>query len=395
MILGNLLRRPSWKKFRVLAVIIIVLGIFYGLFIWKLGSLTPGLSPAEASARAGSNLHSIIDNPINAPQRLVQLTLHRLSPKSIYLLRLASVLWTGVYILCFYKLARRWFGKTVGALGTILFASTPWFVLSARNADPTIMLLMPLAIAACFVWAIKCKNHVNLAAIILAATVAIGFYTPGTLWFLIVSTYFARKQLLAFMTRVGPIARVLCAIIFLCILAPLVRAVILDWTVIKPLLLIPATFAGVFGIAKAFAWSSLALVWRTQRHLDISIGRWPMLNVVQSVLLIFGVFAMFAQALSVGCMLAIFAGLCLFAAAINNNLSLAITVLPVLSIFVAAGLRYLYIEWRTIFPRNPLPRALAISLMVALATMQLFFSVRYALVAWPHTPDTLRLYVLK
>jgi hypothetical protein len=160
-------------------------------------------------------------------------------------------------------------------------------------------------------------------------------------------------------------------------------------------MLIPVAFAGILGIIKAFAWSALALVWRTHRHLDISIGRWPMLNAVQSVLLIFGAFAMFTQAMAVGYMLTIFALLCIIVAAINNNASLTIMALPILSMFVAAGLRYLYMEWRNIFPRNPLPRTLAISLMVALVAMQLFFSVRYSLVAWPHTPETLRLYVLK
>jgi hypothetical protein len=127
-----------------------------------------------------------------------------------------------------------------------------------------------------------------------------------------------------------------------------------------------------------------------------------MLGVVQSILLIFGAVAMFTQALAVGYMLLIFIVLCIFAAAINSPavigngyLPIIFMALPAISMFVAAGLRYLYIEWRTIFPRNPLPRALAICLMVVLVSMQVFFGMRYALVAWPHTTDTLRLYMLK
>jgi len=401
MHLGYIWRRPSWRNLKILIIVLIILGLFYSLFIWRLGSLTPGLSPAESAARTGSlSLHGIINNPINAPQRLIQLLLHHINPRSISLLRTASVFWAGIFILCFYGLARRWFGKIVGTLGTLLFASTPLFILSARSATQTIMMMMPLAIAACYIWAIKRKNHINLAAFMLAVVVAIGIYSPGTLIFMMVAAYFARKQLLAFAMRISLLIRILCVLIVLSVLTPLIRAIALDWAIIKPLFLVPAIFTSVYSFIKAFAWSSLAIVWRTRNHLDMSIGRWPMLNAVQSVLLIFGVIAMSTQALAVGCMLMIFIILCIFTAAINSvtfigSEPLVFMALPALSMFIAAGLRYLYIEWKSIFPRNPLPRTLAVSLMVVLVAMQIFFGIRYALVAWPHTADTLSLYVLK
>lgn len=401
--MGYIWRRLSWKNIRVLTIILIIAGLFFSLFVWRLGSLTSGISPVEASARvSSSNLHSIINNPVNAPQKLIQLLFHRLSPGSIYLLRLASVIWAGIFVVSFYHLANRWFGRVVGALGTLLFASTPWFILGARSASPMIMLLMPLAVAACYVWAVKNKNHVKMATIALAAVVSVSIYVPGTLWFIAAAIYFTRKQLKAFIARNNTSTRILCSIIILAILAPLIRASVLNWEIIKPLLLIPATFIGIYGFMKAFAWSSLAIVWRTRSHTDVSVGRWPMLGVVQSILLIFGAVAMFTQALAVGYMLLIFIVICIFAAAINSPavisngyLPIIFMALPAISMFVAAGLRYLYIEWRTIFPRNPLPRVLAICLMVVLVSMQVFFGMRYALVAWPHTTDTLRLYMLK
>jgi hypothetical protein len=403
MRLGYIWRQLGWKQIKILTAALVIAGLFFGLFIWRLGTLTPGISTAEASARlSSSTFHGIINNPINAPQSLIQMLFHYLNPGSIFLLRLTSVIWACVFILCFYHLAGRWFGRVVGSLSTLLFASTPWFILSSRSAGPMIMLLMPLAIAASYTWAIKRKCRVDLAAIALAVVVSIGIYTPGTLWFIIVATYFARKQLKAFITRINTLTLVLCLLTILVILTPLTRAIVLDWEVIKPLLLIPTTFIGVYGFIKAFAWSSLAIVWRTRNHLDMSIGRWPMLNTVQAVLLIFGVIAMSTQALGVGCMLMIFIILSIFAGAINSGMvinngsaPLVFMALPALSMFVAAGLRYLYIEWKSIFPRNPLPKTLAISLMVVLVAMQIFFGIRYALVAWPHTADTLSLYVLK
>lgn len=393
----------SWKRLKLLTIALIISGLFFGLFIWHLGSLTPGLSPVEASARANSSgFSAIANNPINAPQRIIQLLFHHLDPNSISLLRLASVIWAGIFVLSFYKLACRWFGKVVGILGTVLFVSTPWFILSARSAGPMVMLLTPVAIAACYTWAIKHKEKVNLASIALATAVSLGLYSPGMLWFIAVAIYFTRKQLKVLITRASTSALLFSLLAILVITTPLIRAAVLDWEIIKPLLLIPSTFIGVYGFIKALAWSTLAIFWRTRSHVDVSIGQWPMLGVVQSVLLVFGSVAMFTQALAVGYMLLVFIVVCVLAAAINspsiignNALPLVFMALPVLSMFVTAGLRYLYIEWKTIFPRNPLPRALAISLMIALVTLQLSFGIRYALVAWPHTTDTLSLYVLK
>ena len=257
------------------------------------------------------------------------------------------------------------------------------------------MLLMPLAVAECFIWATRRKSRIDLAALALATVIAVSIYSPGTLWFMCISMFFVKKQFFAFISQISAITRILSIIIILAVLAPLVRSIVLDWTIIKSLLLIPTSFTSIYGILKAFVWSGLAFVWHTRTHLAMSIGRWPMLNAVQSVLLIFGVFAMMTQALAVGYMLVIFIGFCLLMAAINHNSSLVIIALPILSMFIAAGLRYLYIEWKTIFPRNPLPRMLAVSLMVMLVAMQVFFSIRYTLVAWPHTPETQHLYVLK
>lgn len=403
MRLGKVWRQLSFKNIKVLISVLVVAGLFFSLFLWHLSTLTPGLSPSEASARTfSSNLHVVANNPVFAPQTLIQYLFHKLSPGSIYFLRLASVIWAGIFIFCFYRLARRWFGRVIGILGTLLFASTPWFILSARSASPMIMLLMPLAVAACFTWAIKQKSHMELVAIALIAMVSVAIYVPGSLWFIIISSYFVRKILVAFISKTNISTRIVCSAIALLILAPLIRAIPLDWEIIKTLLLVPASFIGIYGLAKAFVWSGLAVVWRTRSHLDISVSRWPMLGVVQAVLMIFGAVAMFSQALTVGTMLLVFIAICIFVAAMNStvlvgngSLPFVFMALPALSMFVSAGLRYLYIEWKTIFPRNPLPKTIAVIIMATLVAMQVFFGIRYALVAWPHTADTLRLYMVK
>jgi hypothetical protein len=85
----------------------------------------------------------------------------------------------------------------------------------------------------------------------------------------------------------------------------------------------------------------------------------------------------------------------ILAAGLNNNLRLLALGLPAVGIFMAAGLRYLYIEWRSVFPRNPIPKSLAWLLMVLVVSVQLIYGLSYSLIAWPHTDATKTTYVVK
>ena len=83
------------------------------------------------------------------------------------------------------------------------------------------------------------------------------------------------------------------------------------------------------------------------------------------------------------------------AAALNRNLLLLIYVLPAVAVAVAAGLRYLYMEWKSIFPKNPIPKYLAVALITGLVGMHIAYGLRYSLLAWPNTAATKSTYVLK
>jgi hypothetical protein len=82
-------------------------------------------------------------------------------------------------------------------------------------------------------------------------------------------------------------------------------------------------------------------------------------------------------------------------AGLNNRLTLLFLGLPALGILIAAGLRYLYIEWKGVFPHNPIPKSLALTLMTLLVGIQLVYSLTYTLAAWPQAPSTKINYMIK
>lgn len=62
---------------------------------------------------------------------------------------------------------------------------------------------------------------------------------------------------------------------------------------------------------------------------------------------------------------------------------------------MAAGLRYLYIEWRHVFPLNPFAHSMALGLISLVVAASLLYGARYSLTAWPHSAEAKSSYVLK
>ncbi|MBI5906436.1 glycosyltransferase family 39 protein [Candidatus Saccharibacteria bacterium] len=389
-------RRLSRQTLRnVLGVLSVVSGI-YLLYIWRLGTLTPGLSLSESAARQlSSKLGYISDNPINAPLRLLQYLAQNLGHHGAFYMRFASVVFMMIFVICLYLLLKTWFGRLIGFFGTLLMIGTPWFILMARSATGTVMLLAPLAIIASFLWLTSSKKQPRLAWVTLVCVCAISLYIPGLVWFTLAAGLMRRRELLANLKQNGPIVISLSAILAIAIIVPLVLAISRDLSIVKQLLLIPNHWQGVIGSLKSIAWSVLALFWHTPYHIDMIIGRLHLLSITQVALAAIGVYAMWINARKeTYSLLAILAASIIFSG-LNANLELLTLAILAVCIFATAGLRYLYVEWRGVFPRNPIPKVLALSLIGLVIGVHLMLGVRYSLIAWPHTTATHSLYVIK
>ena len=138
-----------------------------------------------------------------------------------------------------------------------------------------------------------------------------------------------------------------------------------------------------------------AIFIKTPYSQNLILGRLPLLNLIQITFLVFGAYALWSAAKTKTLALAAGILLGILAAGLNNNLSLLALCIPALGIFITAGLRYLYIEWRGVFPRNPLAKNLALLLIGAVVVVNFIFGLRYSLIAWPHSMPTRSTYVLK
>lgn len=375
-------------------IFLLIISVVFVLFFWQLGTLTPAYSPDEKDALSQSgSLSNIVTNPVFMPHKFLQYGLSFLSDSSVWA-RLPSVLMSLVALGCFYVISRRWFGKMVAVLSTLLFASLPWFILISRNATPDVMYLSSLLLIAATVWLPLTERKVvaffgiSLAAIFCA-------YTPGLIWFLIPAAYLWRHKIKEGAQDVGKLTPVGAFLIFLLGLSPLGWAALQNVDVLKSILLIPNEYPALIESVKGAGWSILSFVWATKESHPMILGTLPLLTISAIALSVFGIYIMWKRARAELIGLLILLLVATTGYALNQNMAILTIAFPAFGILTAAGLRFLYAEWRSIFPLNPIPKSLAIFLVVGLVMLNMMYGIRYALAAWPNNQTTKSTYVLK
>src|SRR6266404_3488742 len=225
---------------RDLLVYLIIIGALFMVFVWRLGSLTPGLSPAELAARNASlSLRNIYHQPVDAPLKIVQHFLLKIDPTSVTYLRLASVGFAIMFVICFYKLALSWFGRFIGLLATLVFMSLPLFVVSARGATSEVLLFWPILLMWAYYRPLRAERLAAWVWLALILAVSLSLYIPGMLWWDLGALIIGRQRIISAIRTVPAWLSGVGALLLLSSLVPLVLAIVSRPNIIKQLALVP------------------------------------------------------------------------------------------------------------------------------------------------------------
>jgi len=390
---AGLAKRRFFSRQNAIYWLVVVVLLF--IVFAHLGSQPGGLSPAERAATIHSqSFHLIAKNPLNAPHDLLSFGLGKVS-SGLFALRTASAIWGVVFIIAFFSITKSMFGKAIGLIGAVMLAATPLFLISSRQSSAEIMLAAPALIMALYLWMSRPAADEAKALPLLIIFGCLMLYIPGMIWWLIGGAIAGRAKLESAFSSVPKHRVYLSMAAGLAILIPLILAIASNWRLIKPLAMVPSHFSSPLDELKNIAWMTSAWFVKTPFHSPLLIGRLPLLNLVQDVLLVFGAYALFQAAKNKAWALVAAIVFATVTAGLNSNLSLLLLGLPAAGLLFTTGLRFLYVEWRGVFPRNPAAKYLAIVLIVVIGAVQLLFGARYALMAWPHNVVTRQTYVIK
>lgn len=368
--------------------------LIFFLFFWRLGTLTAGLSANEVAAgQASASISAIVNNPLYGPHKVLQFISQKLLGHGSADLRIISAAFGVFFVFCFYQLVRGWFGKLVAFFSTLFFTSTPWFVLLSRNASPDILLMAPLALLACYYWAAKSDSNKSYYSIFILASLSL--YIPGMIWLIGGWVIFCRRHLGRLVKSIKVSHRIIAATLAVGLTIPLLYGAVKNPGLLADIALLPDQWPNLLAVLKGIGWSMLSIFWQTPMHADFIIDRAAMLNYAQFALTIFGCYALLKHAGGKLLLLVYLTAFGIIAASININLSVLTIIYPALALAAASGLRYLFMEWRGVFPRNPIPKYWALGLISVLTIVHVGYGIRYSLVAWPNNSQTENIFVIK
>lgn len=365
--------------------------------LYKLGSLTGHLSVEEVTvAHTTIGWHGIRQSVFYLPLTFLRsVFMVGFSHHGQTVVRLANTVFGVIAVLGFSRLLQLWYGGRTALLGAVLFTTSAWVLHVSRYASMDVLYLA--ALPALFYVQIGLKRKDSRIWLFLAPVVwGLTLYVPGMVWLVAVQIWLLRHELIAHFKELATWWQSALAIALGFIWLPfLLLKVTSSGHNLLTWLGFPTRFPGFAELAKQFAAVPVHLFIHGPKNPVLWLGKSPVLDAFSLVCCILGIYFYSRnwQASRTRSIFSIFAvGWVLVALGGPVSLSLLI---PVMYVFVAAGIGYLLHDWLKVFPRNPFARSLGISLIYVAVAMSVVYNLRAYFVAWPHNPDTTSSFVSK
>lgn len=369
--------------FIILFVAIISCALFTAFF--NLSSIPPGVSEVEKTfIHSSSNINLISTNPINAPIKLLFLALNQLGLDSIVTYRAISAILGLIFVLCFYLYIKEYQTRRVAILATILLFTSSWYLHNARLSLAYIALPLSVIIILLGSRKLSKANNTALFSIILGIILGCTLYTPMIPFILILILIFG-IGLKSEKVKFRHLALVIIAMLITAI--PLIYATVQNPDLLYSIFGIPKILLPIEWIKRILA-IPIFLFAKGPFNPVTNLGRLPILDIFSSVLLVFGVYAIYFKLKERHfrqIILVLIGSFVLIALNGENALPL---ILPIVYIILSYGVALILQQWFTVFPKNPLVKNVGIFIVVVSLSFVSFYHLKRYFIAWPNSPTT-------
>jgi len=279
-----------------------------------------------------------------------------------------------------------------------LFITSSWLLHTTHLATPLILLVFgPLLAIAALTLFLRTKNHHSLAFFLLAAALAITAYIPYLPWIVMIAfvviLFFERKLISGLKTW----QIITAATIYSLILLPLFTSLIRYPGQLHELLGIPKVLPTLEVYFHSFLYTMSMIAFRSAPFPELHLGRLPMLDIFSAAMFALGLYY-FATRIKSRRSIILFASmicmLLLVPLAPLYQLSATI-LLSFVYLCVVSGIVELLNQWFSYFPRNPWARNFGVAMIVVAIGFASFYHLERYFIAWPNTPETKTVYVVK
>lgn len=364
------------------------------LLLFRLSALTNDrASAAEVNTIALSrSLRTILENPLNAPYKLLVWIATKIDPHSLGLARLSSVIVAFVVTCCLFYVIKRWFSVRVALLTTLLFVTSSWYLHIARLVSPEIMLLGSIVAIAYYLWATKTRR--SLLALILGSLIFVGLlYLPGFIWLVVPSVFLLRRRLLSNLRPVRwvwPIALLLVGVA----LIPLLWALLKHPTLVRVYFSLPLP-ENYIDVPRNLLLIPSRLLWHGPISAQFWLPNTPLMDYFTAGIAVLGAYY-YSLNRKLDRSRFVLAGLvasCLLVA-LGGAVGLTL-LLPYMYLLFASGLAFAFWQWKKVFPYNPFAKGLLTVLLACAMTVVCFYQLSHYFIAWPEAPSTKRSFIYR
>lgn len=358
------------------------------LLLFQIGSLTNfRISPIEAETIASaSNLRAILDNSLFLPLKVLIYGLSFIPMDAVFL-RLAACFVGALTAVYFYVILRKLHTRRVTAIAITLFVTSSWFLQTARVITPVVMVLYSAtALVFLNLWLPHAK-HKKTAFIFATSVAASLVYTVGFLPLLLLMVAIKPKRFTSLLRTVPKWTVTLSLVLFLFMIAPLVYSLVFGNLSLMTYLGLPAVFEPIEWLKRLLIIPAYLFA-RGPLQPVFNVGRLPVLDIFTTILAVLGAYSYYYQRrLSRTGLLVMLGAFGCLMIALNGPLWLPL-LMPIVYVLMAMGIAVLLQKWFTVFPRNPLARAVGVIILcTALLIVSAYHLTRY-FVAWPNTTAT-------
>lgn len=373
---------------RATLLAIIAVFLVFGLMLFRLSSLTPGLSvPEIATYESAGSLQAINENLVHAPYKLAVFISTRVFD-SAFGMRLVGAAVGGLSIVLFFLLARKLFYTSVAVTTTALYAGSSLLLHNARLATPNVMLLGLLGLLAAGYY-LRFGKRKDLGWALCAVVVAVSLYTPGMIFFVTAAILWQFRHARKSFEELKTPTIAVVSVIFGLLLVPLIVSLVREPELWRAYAGLPAVFEPVSIMIKYAGTAIISLFVMSPYDPIHWLGRQPVLDIFGTAMFAYGAWKLVRQykldrLWTLG-------GILLLAViwiGVTTNRQALLILLPFVYLVIGIGIQNFMNRWLKVFPRNPIARAVGSTLLLAAICLSVNFQVYRYFVAWPHADAT-------
>ena len=396
--------KQSWKRTKTIiadnwllwVIVAAVLGIVVTALTYQLGSLTGQASVTEHQivnrvSDQAIGLRSILENAVYLPYQLVMYLLQFTPFTTLASVRAISGLFGLLGIAGFLYILYKWYTLRIAVLGTVLFASSSWFLHTARFADPAASyLLIPLLIAG--VVALQSKTRPRWMLLLTTLLGLSIMYVPGLIWFLVPAIFLHRKIIFGSLRRQPLWFNAAIGLMIAVMLVPLVFSTLFSINngtdSLLSILGLPSSFEPFTSVLKTAAITvSNIFAYNKAGPLYVP-GHLPWLDAATNLLVAIGLYQFVRHIGLNRSKLLVFLGTVgLLLIALGGSVA-PVLLLPFVYVLAVEGLKWLLDSWLKVFPRNPVARSLGVVLTIVVVGMIAAYQTQKYFLAWGKAPET-------